>query len=60
MVSKGRIEGFIIAQLKEKVLTDENLSELVRMVNEEIRLLAGKGKGQRGTGLNFPLFRSMV
>jgi site-specific DNA recombinase len=28
--------------VKGKVLTDENLSELVRMVNEEIRLLAGR------------------
>lgn len=42
MVSKGKIESFIIDRLKEKVLTDENLSELVRMVNEEIRLLAGR------------------
>ena len=42
MVSKGKVEGFIIDRLKEKVLTDENLAELVRMVNEEIRVLAGR------------------
>jgi site-specific DNA recombinase len=39
---KGKIEGFVIERLKEKVLTDENLTDLVTMVNEEIRLLAGR------------------
>lgn len=37
---KSKIEGFVIDRLKEKVLTDENLTDLVRMVNEEIGLLA--------------------
>jgi len=42
MVSKDRIEGFVIDRLKKKVLTDENVSDLVRMVNEELMLLAGR------------------
>ena len=35
MVSKAKIEGFIIERLKEKVLTEENLTDLVIMVNKE-------------------------
>ncbi len=42
MVSRAKIEGFVIERLKEKVLTDENLTDLVRMVNEEIHLLVGR------------------
>ena len=38
---KNKIEGFIIDRVKENVLTDDNLTTLVKMVNEEIRLLAG-------------------
>jgi hypothetical protein len=37
---KNKIEGFVIDKLKEKVLTDENLSELVGMVNEKFYLLS--------------------
>jgi hypothetical protein len=39
---KNKVEGFVIERLKLKVLTEENLTDLVRMVNEEIRLLAGR------------------
>ena len=39
---KGKIEDFVIDRLKERVLTDENLAALVKMVNEEIKLLAGR------------------
>ena len=39
---KSKIEGLIIEKLKEKVLTDENMTELVTMVNEEMRLLEGR------------------
>ena len=44
MVSRAKIEGFVIERLKGKVLTDENLTDLVRMVNEEIHLLVGRGQ----------------
>jgi site-specific DNA recombinase len=42
LLSKDKVESFIIGRLKEKVLTDENLSDLVRMVNEEMGFLAGR------------------
>ena len=45
-VSKNKIEGFVVDRLKEVVLTDKNLADLVRMVNEETRLLAG-GRQER-------------
>lgn len=37
---KRKIEDFVIDRLKQKVLTDENLSTLVKMINKEIKLLA--------------------
>ena len=43
---KSRIENFVIDRLKQNVLTDENLSTLARMVNEEIRLLSGRRRGR--------------
>lgn len=33
---KDKIEGFIIDRIRDYILTDENLRELVMMVNEEI------------------------
>jgi site-specific DNA recombinase len=39
---KNKVEGFVIERLKRKVLTDDNLAALVGMVNEEVRLLAGR------------------
>jgi hypothetical protein len=41
-LSKDKIEGFIVDKLKDRVLTDDNLTKLVRLVNEEIRLTAGQ------------------
>jgi site-specific DNA recombinase len=38
---KDKIEGFVIEKLKEKLLTEENLTTVVQVVNEEISLLAG-------------------
>jgi len=41
LVSKPKIEGFVIERIKQKVLTDENVTELVKLVNEEVKILAG-------------------
>ena len=45
-IPKQKIEGFVIDRLKEKVLTDANMVTLVKMVNEETRLLAS-GRQER-------------
>ena len=37
MLPKEKLERQIIEQLKSKVLTDENLEELVMLVNEELQ-----------------------
>ena len=37
MINKEKLESFIIERLKTRILTERNLKELVRMVNEEIR-----------------------
>lgn len=42
---KGKIESLVIERLKEKVLTEQNITELVVMVNEEIGLLEGRRRG---------------
>ena len=47
-IPKSKIESFVIDRLKEKVLTEDNLSELLRMVNEEIGLLAGRRQERLG------------
>ena len=39
---KDKIEGFVVDKLQERVLTDENLTDLVRMVNEEVQVLSGR------------------
>lgn len=36
LVSRDKLEQAVVARIKERVLTDENLSQLVRLVNEEI------------------------
>jgi site-specific DNA recombinase len=41
---KKKIENFVIDKLKEKILTEENMKELVEMVNEEIGLHLRDGK----------------
>ena len=37
LVSKPRLESFVLDRIKDNILTEENLRELVRLVNEEIR-----------------------
>ena len=36
LVNRDRLEQSVVARIKERVLTDENLAQLVRLVNEEI------------------------
>jgi len=36
MIPKDKLERLVIEQIKTRVLTDENLEELVSMVNEEL------------------------
>lgn len=36
LISKNRVEAFVIDRLKANILTEENLKELVRLTNEEI------------------------
>ena len=43
-VPKNKIESFVVDKLKEKILTDENLAILVKLVNEEMGLLTRQGK----------------
>ena len=38
MLSKNRFEGLVIEQLRARVLTDENMSKLVKLVNEELNV----------------------
>jgi site-specific DNA recombinase len=40
---KNRIEDFIINKIKDYILTDENLTELIRVTNEESKTLAECG-----------------
>ena len=37
IIPKDKLERMVIEQLKAKVLTDDNLEQIVRMVNEELR-----------------------
>jgi hypothetical protein len=37
---KSKIEGFVIDKIKHYILTDENLTELIKMTNEEIEALS--------------------
>ena len=46
MLPKERLEKLIIQQLKAKVLTDENLEELVILVNEELQSASGQLHGR--------------
>jgi site-specific DNA recombinase len=38
LVNRDRLEGVVIAALESQVLTDENLAELVKLINEEANL----------------------
>jgi hypothetical protein len=35
-VAKDKLEGFVLGRIKENILTEENLTELVHLVNEEL------------------------
>ena len=37
---KSKIEGFVVDRIKGSILTDENLTELIKMTNEEIQVLS--------------------
>ena len=37
MISKGKLEGFVLDRIKENILTEDNLKQLVDLVNEELR-----------------------
>ncbi|MBI2859866.1 MAG: recombinase family protein [Chloroflexi bacterium] len=43
-VPKNKIESFVLDRLKEKILTDENMTQLVEMVNEEIGIQLKNGR----------------
>ncbi len=36
MISKGKLEGFVLDRIKENILTEGNLKQLVDLVNEEL------------------------
>src|ERR1019366_2024452 len=38
LVNRDRLEGVVIAALESQVLTDENLAELVKLINEEANI----------------------
>ncbi len=46
MIRREKIEDFIIDRLKLNVLTEKNISELVRIVNEEVMKTRESNKGQ--------------
>ena len=35
-VSKAKLEGFVLGKIKESILTEQNLTELIGLVNEEL------------------------
>jgi site-specific DNA recombinase len=41
LVSKEKIEDFVLEKIKQNVLTDENIRQLVRLVNDEIKISCG-------------------
>jgi site-specific DNA recombinase len=47
-LSKSKIEDFVINRLKERVLTEENLTDLVGLVNEEMKLLESHKRDRLG------------
>ncbi len=48
MLPKEKLERLVIDQLKQKILTDENLEQLVLMVNEDLRTGATEIKERMG------------
>jgi hypothetical protein len=47
-LNSKRFEGVVINKIKEHILTEENLKELVRMVNEEMDNVAGDYRDELG------------
>ena len=41
---KDRVEGFIIDRIKNHILTDENIAELVKLTNQELTRAYGEEK----------------
>ena len=41
MVNKDKIESFVLQKVRENILTDDNIRQLVRLVNEEIKASTG-------------------
>ena len=48
-LNKRKFEDLILGKIKERILTEENLRELVRLVNEEMDAFAGKCQGRLDT-----------
>ena len=36
MISKGKLEGFVLDRIEENILTEDNLKQLVNLVNTEL------------------------
>ncbi len=47
-LNKEKFEGLVIEKLKERILTEENLRELVKMVNEEMDSTTSETRGRLG------------
>ena len=41
MIAKSKLEGFVLDRIRENILTEENLRQLVGLVNEELRRNSG-------------------
>ena len=41
-----RVEGFVVEKIKERILTDETITELVTLVAEEVDAMAGEFAGR--------------
>ena len=41
-----RVEGFVMEKIKERILTDETITELVTLVAEEVDAMAGEFAGR--------------
>jgi site-specific DNA recombinase len=44
LVNKDRLESFVIDRIKANILTEDNLTELVKLTNEEIRQSKGEAE----------------
>jgi site-specific DNA recombinase len=41
LISKDRLESFVLGRIRENILTDENIKQLVEFVNDELRKVSG-------------------